>query len=203
MLGVVLRRHAVLGACFLVQSATPGLEQELGEAGEGLLGNSEVLRSVLAGSGDCIKIIDLQGRLQFMSEGGKRVMEVEDFSKLKGCPWPDFWAGDGHGKAKEARLSPAVVEVLSVLAYNQPATVEQLNELRGAPSGAALATLVRRKLVSVERPAEGRPAGGRCRRDSGKSTRPLRSRARIAAAADRQPRPAASHHSSRAGGSCG
>jgi segregation and condensation protein B len=48
-----------------------------------------------------------------------------------------------------------VIEVLSVLAYNQPATAEQLNELRGAPSGAALATLVRRKLVSVERPAEG------------------------------------------------
>jgi segregation and condensation protein B len=60
-----------------------------------------------------------------------------------------------YGRVKEARLSPAVIEVLSVLAYNQPATAEQLNVLRGAPSGAALATLVRRKLVSVERPAEG------------------------------------------------
>jgi segregation and condensation protein B len=60
-----------------------------------------------------------------------------------------------YGRVKEARLSPAALEVLSVLAYNQPATVEQLNELRGAPSGAALATLVRRKLVGVERPVEG------------------------------------------------
>jgi segregation and condensation protein B len=56
---------------------------------------------------------------------------------------------------KEARLSPAAIEVLSVLAYNQPATVERLSELRGSPSGAALATLVRRKLVGVERPVEG------------------------------------------------
>jgi chromosome segregation and condensation protein ScpB len=30
-----------------------------------------------------------------------------------------------------------------------------LNELRDAPSGVALATLVRRKLVSVDRPPEG------------------------------------------------
>jgi segregation and condensation protein B len=64
-----------------------------------------------------------------------------------------------YGRVKEARLSPVALEVLSVLAYNQPATVEQLNELRGSPSGAALATLVRRRLVKVERPAEaGAPA---------------------------------------------
>jgi two-component sensor histidine kinase len=56
----------------------------------------------LAGSGDCIKILDLDGRLQFMSEGGKRVMEVEDFGALKGCPWPDFWSGAGNADAVAA-----------------------------------------------------------------------------------------------------
>jgi len=78
------------------------MEQELIAAGDGLADNADVLRSVLAGCGDCIKILDLQGRLQFMSEGGKRVMEVEDFGKLKGCPWPDFWAGPGHADARNA-----------------------------------------------------------------------------------------------------
>lgn len=29
-------------------------------------------------------------------------MEVEDFTALKGCPWPDFWAGSGNGDAKKA-----------------------------------------------------------------------------------------------------
>jgi segregation and condensation protein B len=62
-----------------------------------------------------------------------------------------------YGRVTEARLSPAVLEVLSVLAYNQPATVERLNELRGLPSGAALAILVRRRLVRVDRPADGPP----------------------------------------------
>ncbi|MCP3386195.1 hypothetical protein NLM31_38025 [Bradyrhizobium sp. CCGUVB4N] len=59
------------------------LEEELEAAGQGLVGNFDVLRSVLSASGDCIKILDLDGRLQFMSEGGKRVMEVEDFGKLR------------------------------------------------------------------------------------------------------------------------
>jgi hypothetical protein len=78
------------------------LEQELADASPALVDNSDVLRSVLAGCGDCIKILDLEGRLQFMSEGGKRVMEVEDFSKLKGCPWPDFWVGQGSKDAAAA-----------------------------------------------------------------------------------------------------
>ena len=78
------------------------LKSELMAAGDGLAGNDDVLRSVLAGCGDCIKILDLNGRLQFMSEGGKRVMEVEDFSQLKGCPWPDFWEGEGNADASRA-----------------------------------------------------------------------------------------------------
>jgi segregation and condensation protein B len=56
-----------------------------------------------------------------------------------------------HGRIKEARLSPSALEVLSVLAYNQPATTDQLNEIRGSACGAALATLVRRKLVRLDR----------------------------------------------------
>ena len=59
-------------------------------------------QAMSAGSGDCIKILDLDGRLQFMSEGGKRVMEVADFSVLKGCPWPDFWADAGNAEARRA-----------------------------------------------------------------------------------------------------
>ena len=47
------------------------MQAELIAAGEGLADNADVLRSVLAGCGDCIKILDLDGRLQFMSEGGK------------------------------------------------------------------------------------------------------------------------------------
>jgi two-component sensor histidine kinase len=83
-------------------STVDTLKSELRAAGAGLADNDDVLRGVLDGCGDCIKILDLDGQLQFMSEGGKRVMEVEDFGKLKGCPWPDFWAGAGNADARAA-----------------------------------------------------------------------------------------------------
>ncbi|GJD55865.1 HWE histidine kinase domain-containing protein [Methylobacterium dankookense] len=60
------------------------------------------MRSVLASSADCIKVLDLQDRLTFMSEGGKRVMEVSDFNAIRGCPWPSFWQGQGNADAKAA-----------------------------------------------------------------------------------------------------
>ena len=60
------------------------------------------LRSVLAASEDCIKVLDLDGNLLFMSEGGQRVMEVSDFNAIQGCPWPDFWHGEGQDEARAA-----------------------------------------------------------------------------------------------------
>jgi segregation and condensation protein B len=59
-----------------------------------------------------------------------------------------------YGTVREARLSPAALEVLAIIAYNQPVTAERINELRKAPNGAAIATLVRRKLVSMDRHSE-------------------------------------------------
>ncbi len=64
--------------------------------------DAEFLRSVLASSGDCIKVLDLDGNLTFMSEGGQRVMEVSDFNAIRGCPWTDFWQGQGNGEVRAA-----------------------------------------------------------------------------------------------------
>ena len=85
-----------------------------------------------------------------------------------------------HGRTREAKLTPAAVEVLSIVAYNQPTTVEAINELRGTPSGAVLQSLVRRKLVRVDR-------GRRTRRAAPVSRRPTAS---SACSASRARRPA-------------
>ncbi|HYF53923.1 MAG TPA: PAS domain-containing protein [Salinarimonas sp.] len=60
------------------------------------------IRNVLASSDDCIKVLDLDANLQFMSEGGMRVMEVDDFGKIEGCSWPSFWSGEAGEKARAA-----------------------------------------------------------------------------------------------------
>jgi len=61
--------------------------------------DAEFLRSILASSADCIKVLDLDANLIFMSEGGQRVMEVSDFNAIRGCPWPNFWKAKGNADA--------------------------------------------------------------------------------------------------------
>ncbi|MCW6512701.1 PAS domain S-box protein, partial [Lichenifustis flavocetrariae] len=58
------------------------------EAGEKLRLSEEFLQGVLASSDDCIQVLDLDGNLAFMSEGGRRAMEVADFEALRGRAWP-------------------------------------------------------------------------------------------------------------------
>ncbi len=59
-----------------------------------------------------------------------------------------------YGKLREARLSQAAVDVLSIVAYQQPITREAVDELRGRESGALLRQLVRRQLLRIELPGE-------------------------------------------------
>ena len=58
-----------------------------------------------------------------------------------------------QGRIKQAQLSPAAVEVLAVVAYNEPLTADDVNRLRGTPSGPILGQLVRRQLLRIERAA--------------------------------------------------
>ena len=72
------------------------------QAEEARTAEAAFLQSVLASSGDCIKVLDLDGKLTFMSERGQHVMEVSDFNAIRGCPWPDFWKGQGNVEARAA-----------------------------------------------------------------------------------------------------
>jgi segregation and condensation protein B len=59
-----------------------------------------------------------------------------------------------YGTNREARLSPAAIDVLSLVAYRQPATKQEVDSLRGAESGALLRQLVRRGLIAIVRRGE-------------------------------------------------
>ncbi len=47
------------------------------------------------------------------------------------------------------RLSLPALETLAVIAYKQPATVPEINEIRGVDSGGVIATLFDRKLITT------------------------------------------------------
>lgn len=60
------------------------------------------LRSVLDSSPDCIKIIDLDGTLNFMNPNGCRAMEIDHFHSVKGRKWRDLWPQSAVQKVEES-----------------------------------------------------------------------------------------------------
>jgi segregation and condensation protein B len=59
-----------------------------------------------------------------------------------------------HGPTRTARLSPPTLDVLSLIAYRQPLTRQEIESLRGADCGAVLRQLVRLGLTAVRRGGE-------------------------------------------------
>lgn len=60
------------------------------------------LESILDASDDCIKVLTLDGDLVFMNNGGKAVMEIDDFLSIRGRAWSGFWEGAGKAAAEDA-----------------------------------------------------------------------------------------------------
>ncbi|HTU92383.1 MAG TPA: SMC-Scp complex subunit ScpB [Gemmataceae bacterium] len=56
-----------------------------------------------------------------------------------------------YGSTREARLSPAALDVLALVAYRQPITKQEVEALRGGESASALRQLVRLGLIVVQR----------------------------------------------------
>jgi len=104
------------------------------------------------------------------SEVDELIRQLNDHYAASRCPYSIVASGPGYrlalreefdpirqrfyGKARQARLSQAAIEVLSIVAYNQPITAEEIHRLRGLPSGSLLTQLVRRQLLLLERGAE-------------------------------------------------
>lgn len=62
-----------------------------------------------------------------------------------------------RGRVRAARLTPAAIEVLSIVAYRPGVNAEEVNRLRNSQSHAILAQLVRRQLIRLDRPAPRQP----------------------------------------------
>ncbi|GIW94548.1 MAG: transcriptional regulator [Pirellulaceae bacterium] len=95
------------------------------------------------------------------------VRELNEIYAAERCPYEIRSVGSGYrlelrpefaplanklqGRQKAARLSQAAIDILAIVAYQQPITRDAIDQLRGKPSGAILNQLVRRRLLQVER----------------------------------------------------
>lgn len=70
------------------------------------------LARVLDHSPDCVKLLDLEGRLVWMNTNGLCAMEIDNFDTVAGMEWLDLWPAAGAGKVSAA-LSQSVEEGIS------------------------------------------------------------------------------------------
>ncbi len=95
------------------------------------------------------------------------IQELNRRYRQSGCPYFVAEDSDGYritlrkpfyplrqqfyGRIRDARLSQAAVDVLAIVAYQQPLSAEQIGAVRGKPSGAVLSQRVHRRLLRIER----------------------------------------------------
>lgn len=64
--------------------------------------SEETIRRVIANSPDCVKVLDLEGRLLLMNASGQRLLGIANFTSRLGTRWTDWWEGDTRGDARAA-----------------------------------------------------------------------------------------------------
>jgi PAS domain S-box-containing protein len=79
-----------------------GLDLAARAAQEALRASEEFNRRVLEASADCIKVLDLDGRLVSMSAGGHRLMQIPEGTSMAGKLWLEFWSEDQQVAAMAA-----------------------------------------------------------------------------------------------------
>lgn len=131
-----LRR--IIEAMLFVGGA-PLTAQRATEAVRGL--TAEQFRDILDGLNRDYRQQGRPYRIQMREQGCQLVLQPRFRSVLDRL----------YGTTREARLSPAALDVLALVAYRQPISKQEVESLRGADSAAALRQLVRLGLIVVRR----------------------------------------------------
>jgi PAS domain S-box-containing protein len=69
---------------------------------EDLRRTEEFARKVVESSVDCVKVLDLEGRLEYMSPPGQKALEIADVNEVLGRRWVDFWNEEDRTRAEAA-----------------------------------------------------------------------------------------------------
>jgi PAS domain S-box-containing protein len=58
--------------------------------------------SIIQSSCDCIKVLDLDGRLQYMNESGQELLHIKDIGSYLHRSYDEFWQGSDKGASRAA-----------------------------------------------------------------------------------------------------
>src|SRR5258707_6850494 len=80
----------------------PGASQSKAGRLESPPASADFKTRLIEGSPDCIKVLDLDGRLLSMNAGGMAVLEICDLKPFIGAAWIDFLQGEDRKAAQAA-----------------------------------------------------------------------------------------------------
>jgi len=93
----IFREDRAVGTAIEFQDLTES------KAAERALRDSEELkRRIIESSADCIKLLDLDGNLLFMSSGGQQLLEIDNIHTYLNSCWIDFWQPEDRPRIREA-----------------------------------------------------------------------------------------------------
>ena len=72
------------------------------KAEQALRDADELQRRLIAGIQDCVQILDLEGRLLWMNEGGMQALEICELGPFVNSSWIRFWEGEDAIAAQAA-----------------------------------------------------------------------------------------------------
>ncbi|HET6861803.1 MAG TPA: PAS domain S-box protein [Pyrinomonadaceae bacterium] len=81
-----------------------------------LVESEEFNRRIVESSTDCIKVLDLQGNLLYISQNGLRLLEMTETEPYLNASWIDLWAGEAKTASADAVLRAAQGENVVFLA---------------------------------------------------------------------------------------
>ncbi|HEY9695865.1 MAG TPA: PAS domain S-box protein [Trichocoleus sp.] len=91
--------------------------QQMQQTAATALRHEQFNQQILDSSDDCIKVLDLEGRLLFMNQPGQALLGVEDITPLLNTSWAEFWQGADQQAAIASIAKARAGEVCTFQGY--------------------------------------------------------------------------------------
>jgi signal transduction histidine kinase len=114
---VIYRVKCVRASSRSIEVLLHFVRQDVAPAADGAPTEDALGRSMLQNSPDCVKILGTDGRLQYMSDRGLCLMEIDNFELLKGQEWWTLWGEQNAGLVRDAVSRSVRGEVVRFQAF--------------------------------------------------------------------------------------
>ena len=83
-------------------SAFAAAAYEMRQSDAEMRDSTQLTHSLMNSTADCVKLLDLEGRILTMNQPGLAMLELAQFSSIASSPWKSLWPEAAHGEITQA-----------------------------------------------------------------------------------------------------